>query len=142
MPEFILDYGTPDAARVFAALDQFTQGYIEAMYWTSASTPDDGDLDGATFAELAPEALKDAIEDCTGFIKATGADLDEACDNGRINGYDMHRAGVDFWLTRNGHGAGFWDRGLGAVGDRLSEIARVYGTRDLYRGDDGRVYAS
>ncbi len=35
--------------------------------------------------------------------------------------------GHDFALTRNGHGAGFWDRGLGALGDRLTASAKPYG---------------
>ena len=35
--------------------------------------------------------------------------------------------GHDLWLTRNGHGAGFWDRGLGELGERLSEAARSLG---------------
>jgi hypothetical protein len=31
----------------------------------------------------------------------------------------MEQAGIDFWLTRNRHGAGYWDRGLGITGDKL-----------------------
>jgi hypothetical protein len=50
------------------------------------------------------------------------------------------RAGHDFWLTRNGHGAGFWDRGLGTLGNRLSAAAKVYSGCDLFVGDDARVY--
>ena len=51
-------------------------------------------------------------------------------------------AGHDFWLTRCGHGAGFWD------GDRpepaatvLTKASKAYGEVDLYIGDDGKVYA-
>lgn len=55
---------------------------------------------------------------------------------------DVEHAGHDFWLTRNGHGAGFWDRGMGEVGDRLSAKAEKWGTVDLYIGDDGQVWAS
>jgi hypothetical protein len=56
------------------------------------------------------------------------------------------QVGHDFWLTRNGHGAGFWDRfsgGQGATyGRLLTQAAEAYGTCDLYIGDDGRVHAS
>lgn len=52
------------------------------------------------------------------------------------------RAGHDFWLTRCGHGAGFWDRGLGDIGCKLTEAASVYGSVDLYIGDDGLIYAA
>ncbi len=33
----------------------------------------------------------------------------------------------DFVLTANRHGAGFWDRGLGKLGERLTEMAHGYG---------------
>lgn len=52
----------------------------------------------------------------------------------------IYVAGIDFWLTRNGHGAGFWDRGLGDVGTRLTCAAHNYGSVDLYAGDDGLIY--
>jgi hypothetical protein len=35
--------------------------------------------------------------------------------------------GHDFYLTRESHGAGFWDRGLGELGDYLTGIAKSYG---------------
>jgi len=44
--------------------------------------------------------------------------------------------GHDFYLTRERHGAGFWDRGLGELGDYLTDIAHAYGEAEqLY--DDG-----
>lgn len=49
-------------------------------------------------------------------------------------------AGHDFWLTRNGHGAGFWDRGLGDLGTRLAMSARAYGSQTLMLGHDGKIY--
>ena len=54
--------------------------------------------------------------------------------------YDLEQHGHDFALTRNGHGAGYWDRGLGKVGDKLSKAADSYGDCDLY-AHDGKVYA-
>ena len=35
--------------------------------------------------------------------------------------------GHDFILTRNGHGTGFWDRGLGEIGDTLTKWAQTFG---------------
>lgn len=43
--------------------------------------------------------------------------------------------GHDFWMTRNGHGVGFWDRGLGDEGDALSEIAREFGEAHVWFAD-------
>lgn len=43
--------------------------------------------------------------------------------------YDRNELfGHDFYLTREGHGAGFWDRGLGDLGDYLTRIADSYGS--------------
>lgn len=46
----------------------------------------------------------------------------------------------DFWLTRNGHGSGFWDGDYGHIGDQLTAIAKTFGNVDLYVGDDGLIY--
>lgn len=35
-------------------------------------------------------------------------------------------------------GAGFWDRGYGALGDKLTKAAKVYGTSDIYVGEEER----
>lgn len=137
MPEFILDHGDAVSAKRFAALDSFTQGYIEAMFFTSTGTGDDGDLEDASFAELAPSALASILEDCADFQKSFCEDLDEISDTYHVD-YSQH--GHDFWLTRNRHGAGFWDRGYGELGDRMTKMAYTYGSRDLYRGDDGSIY--
>ena len=51
-------------------------------------------------------------------------------------------AGGDFWQTRYRHGAGFWDRGMGELGELLTAAAHAYGTCDLYVGDDGQVHAA
>jgi hypothetical protein len=53
--------------------------------------------------------------------------------------YNESRAGNDYWYTRNDHGTGYWDRGLGEPGDKLAAAAR-YSERNLYRGDDGLLY--
>lgn len=53
--------------------------------------------------------------------------------------------GHDFWLTRNGHGCGFWDRNdcLPAdAGQRLTAASEKCGEYYLYVGDDGIVYGS
>ena len=54
---------------------------------------------------------------------------------------DWEHAGHDFWLTRNGHGTGYWDRDMGSVGARLTEAAKSFGEVYLYLGDDELVYS-
>jgi hypothetical protein len=156
MPQYHLDYN--DNARTWNALDAFTQGYIECLFFTEHSPAysfadieddpkawqhalEEGQSDGqipgdATFADLSPDALARCVEDCREFQEANAELLAKACE---VAGYDMERAGNDYWLTRNGHGAGFWDRGLGDVGDKLSDAAR-YSTVDVCLGDDNMVH--
>lgn len=136
MPEFILERGDVDAAKRFAALDAFTQGYLEAAFFTSTGHLEDGDLEDASLAELADAAWQSAAADCTKFQADNSQALSDAYT---LEDYDSEKAGRDFWFTRNGHGTGFWDRGLGDVGDTLCAAAR-WSERNLYRGDDGRIY--
>lgn len=53
------------------------------------------------------------------------------------NVFEQH--GQDFALTRNGHGAGFWDRSYGELGDKLSDAASVYGEHSVLTSDGPTV---
>lgn len=139
MPEFILDRGAPAASRRYAALDDFTRGYIEAMFFTETGTGDDGEMEHVTLDDLAPETWAKLEADCRAFQEANADDLAEACDTVAAEGYDMEAAGRDYWYSRNGHGVGYWDRQLGAIGDKLHAVAKHHAV-DLYLGDDGRLY--
>lgn len=136
MPEFILDYGTREAAERFAKLDGFTQGYVEGLFFTW--TGNDGDPGDANLDQLSEDAWKQIIEDCADFAASNADNIYNA--HSLRHDYDDHRAGVDFLFTRNRHGTGFWDRGLGDVGDELTKNAHPYGSCDLYLGDDGKLY--
>lgn len=52
--------------------------------------------------------------------------------------------GHDFALTRAGHGAGFWDRGTGEVGEALSRASKPHGNIGimvpLARDEDGNLH--
>jgi hypothetical protein len=115
--------------------DGFCAAYLACALW--ASQDDDGEPMDALYdaTDLSPEAVQSMQDDCRAFIDGNMADLVAI-------GFDPARAGHDFWLTRNGHGAGFWDRGYGDPGDRLTEACKPYGTSDLYIGDDGKIYVS
>lgn len=108
-------------------LDDFTRAYIEAALWSSTdnSDPSGGDpLDlNYDVGDLTSAALDRAIKDSKSFQKDNAKLLAQAGDEAQ-NGHD-------FWLTRNRHGAGFWDRGYGEVGDKLTEAAHAYGSVDL-----------
>lgn len=113
--------------------DAFTRDYFNAMEWTDCTSdnPELRDADGFSDA-----LVKSSEQACTDFQEANAEDL--AAYQEAIG----YTGGVDFWLTRNGHGAGFWDRGLNNLGDRLSAASKVYGGVDLYAGDDGMIYGT
>lgn len=120
------------------ALDAFTRAYIEAALWSS--TDDDGNPLDRGEHELADETRAQMIADCKAFQDQHDPLIFQAEDSAVP--YDYERAGHDFWLTRCGHGAGFWDRGLGEIGDKLTDAAKSFGNVDLYIGDDGLIYAA
>lgn len=128
-----------EGKRTIASLDSFTRGYIVAAFWTNdddapggcdyrhTSRPDE------CFAQLSVEALNAMIDDCARFQDFNSALLAMA-------GTDEQN-GIDFWLTRNGHGAGFWDRGYEeSVGAALTSACKTFGESNLYTGDDGKLY--
>jgi hypothetical protein len=117
----------------------FIDAYVECALWSTIEYDGEGNggdpLDENYMPDdLAPEALTEMRKDCLSFIWTNRAAL-------RESGQDAGQSGHDFWLTRNGHGAGFWDRGLGDVGEELTRASKPYGSCDLYVGDDGRIYA-
>lgn len=116
--------------------DEFLKGYIDAALWTSDEHPGIGEWTdrGGTWSHenIDPDTLACMAADCAQFVSKARKWLSSAGD--------AHRNGVEFWLTRNGHGAGFWDRGYGRTGDRLTTVAQTFGEFTLYVGDDGTIY--
>ena len=114
-------------------LQNFIDGYTECLLWSSM------DENGENFEpfELSEAAIKKCKSDCLEFIVGNLLDLQEyATRYEPLSARPWECAGHDFWLTRNGHGAGFWDRGLGELGERLSKAAKVYGCVDPWLNDD------
>lgn len=121
------------AAREYCE-DEFFVSYVEAVYFTEAGEDSEIDPD----APLSEETRGSFRVDCEVFQRDNAALLARAY---AVDGYTPAQAGQDYWLTRNGHGCGFWDRGLGAVGDALSRAARDAGGVDVYQNDAGEVEA-
>ncbi len=106
---------------------RFIDAYLECAVWADLE-------EGETHTEWSQEALQQAHRDCNQFIAENTDDL----QNG-----SAEQAGHDLWLTRNGHGAGFWDRPeLWEDGsdERLTEAAHRLGECYFYVGDDGLTY--
>lgn len=112
-------------------MDEFTKSYVETALWSTDEV--------FKLEDLAPETLTKMEDDCRRFQEENEADL-TTFSHPRYSASEM--GGHDFWLTRNGHGAGFWDGDWReGVEDRLTEAARRFGECNLYAGDDGKIYA-
>lgn len=122
-------------------LRDFIDGYIECALWSTGGEFEGEHLENFDDFDLNPDArpilekhciefMGDNIIDLLGFVKRYKPKTDHtpwAC------------AGHDFWLTRHRHGAGFWDRGLGALGERLTEVAHACGEVNLFIDESGEV---
>lgn len=126
----------------------FAHSYILAALWSSndESRPDGGDPIDENYSsdDLCISAKNRMYRDCRAFMRANYEDLMLACAlySPREGYAGMELAGHDFWLTRNGHGVGFWDRREleeGGVGERLTEACKREGEANIYV-DDGKIY--
>lgn len=116
-------------------LDTFTRSYIEAALWSSMDNSDDqgGEPLDANFslADIAPDTLARIEADCRAFQRDNAADI----------GHEFERSGHDFWLTRNHHGAGFWDGDWQHdAGKRLTAASHAAGEFGLSVGDNGLLH--
>ena len=112
-------------------IDTVLHHYIVCALWSS--TDDDGDpLDHYDIEDIDPDTLEAMRADVIDFLEDNREILEES-------GLSDDIIGDDFWLTRNRHGAGFWDRGLGEIGQKLTNVCHFYGEIDLYVSDNGKV---
>lgn len=120
---------------------RFLSGYTTALYWSSSDTVDGEDvtLDQYPTSTQADDHCRAA---CLAFFTANMGDVYSAATAYKSPDHDgLELAGHDFALTRNGHGAGFWDGDLpDDLGARLTEASKVAGECWPYLGDDGTVY--
>ena len=130
----------------YDSLCDFTDAYIECALWSSVVDDVDGEegeiTDDHGREDISEETLATMRADCKAFFEANEEAL--LCDGGptgKDGSSQAAMAGHDFWMTRCGHGAGFWD------GDWpepqatiLDKAARAFGNVDLYVGDDGLIY--
>jgi len=126
-------------------LDDFTQGYVEALFRTSqmlvrgCRIP----MDAYGFSDLAPETLALILKDCAAY-QAHRA-FDPLRDLPGVSGVEsLRNAGREFWHVRSGqedycHGfkPGDWPD---FSAEPLNAAARAFPPLTPYLGDDGKVY--
>ena len=115
--------------------DAFFQSYLITALWSSTISEGEenepGERDGDAFdahfsiADFSEEALQTLRAHAFSFWSRMWYHLDH--EEGRKGEKpDAVQAGHDFWLTQNGHGAGFWDGDYPTYGDTFTKLAKCY----------------
>lgn len=113
--------------------------YLTTALWTDMDEEGRPLDQNHNIEEFAPEAIQKAQRDLAKFFRLANMErlLEDLPEGGE------EQVAHDFWLTRNHHGAGFWDRAE-LYGEheakRLTEISGYFGETDVVIGDDGRLY--
>lgn len=116
------------------ALNGAARSALATLLWSST------DFDGEPLDDAEPSAELCAVvaRDWRRFItaaEAAGFDPEQHRTGalGSVDGDATDYAAHDFILTRNRHGAGFWDGGWAAPwGDRLTALADQFGELEIY----------
>jgi len=106
--------------------------YIMSMLWSTQNpaTEEEEYLDeNYSIENISPELEKASKNDLRKFIEANKDDI-------KSTGMTPEMLGHDLWLTREHHGAGFWDRGYGEAGERMTKFAHDLKGIDLELNDD------
>jgi len=109
-------------------VNKILDGYIETALWSSG---DDGEFDEKTIHDVDDASKNVAKNDILQFINQANENAKD-----ELNSYDESQLGHYLWLSRNGHGAGFFDDN----NDKLQDIARSMKEKNVYTGDDGIIY--
>ena len=117
-------------------IEPFVKSYLATAEWVECDSPSKG------FTKIAKQ---NAIDDCSIFINMIFENFtkDEATKIISLEGNDVPRlAGHDFYLTRNNHGTGFWDRDeynniAKNASNKLTALAQVLGTSQAYKSRGG-----
>lgn len=123
-------------------IDEMTEGYIQVALWADCAGNCDCDCDCDCDCEPGGREHLDVLPDdrayvrrlCALFVEQNRSDCEAYCERlgdwsgaadslGRDSYSASERLGHDLRYTSSGHGTGFWDRGLGEVGERLASAA-------------------
>lgn len=108
-------------------MNRIKESYIECALWSSIGK--DGEPIEGILSEEARIEMETDVDKFMLLLEKENIDRSEWTDE---------ELGHDFWLSRNGHGTGFWDRGKSG-GDILHKLAKSFGEVYLYE-DSGFIY--
>ena len=113
--------------------DMFTSSYIETALWSSSDESEEPLDKNYSAKDIDPNTIKRMGNDAFEFLR----------QNWELVKMNLIEAGHDFWLTRNGHGAGFWDGDWPKeAGEILTKNAHAFGGYNLFVGDDNEIYGA
>lgn len=138
------DWRTRGGFDPYTETSPFVKGYVRCALWSS--TEEDGTPLDERFLphDIHPDSMRAIVEDCNVFSRLMLSPIIAAC--GEVDGetaYTRESVGHDFWLTRNGHGTGFWDRTETVpewARERMDKLSRCFGEANLYLGNDGYLH--
>lgn len=143
MTSNLIDYPLDDPPSLPELPAEFWAGYLIALAFTATVDDPEGRGDPAFSApgcDIRDAVTADDVEailiaigkrdelryDCADFYRSAAPLLVD---------WNLDDAGQDFHLSRNGHGAGYFDR-PDRNGYRLHELAKQWGTAELWRSAD------
>lgn len=119
-------------------IDDVLDSYYETAFWTEGDNDfdneiqdDNNKLNNKSISDISDKSKEQSKNDIIEFIKKAKEIAPE-----ELSTYNEKSLGHNIWLSRNGHGAGFFDDN----NDQLQQIARDMKSVNMYVGDDGQVY--
>lgn len=102
--------------------------YLATALWTE-------ELDHLGISDFSESDIEVATLELQHFLELAGSFL----EGSPATASDI---GHDFWLSRNGHGVGFWDRPelYGTQGKVLTDLAETYRPAHVFVTDSGAPY--
>lgn len=123
-------------------MEKFLNAYLECMLWCSSDLNDETDRSFESVGygpdDIEPATMEAIKADCAAFLESAGDLVSQ--DNYIGSGNYLERAGHDFWLTRNRHGAGFWDGDWEkTAGKKLTDLSHPYGDFYLFVNEENKI---
>lgn len=118
--------------------DDDFRSYLQTILWSETDEDSDPLDDSYDVDDFDHEGSQQQRKECESFI----AENREAVDFLLENGIEMSTILHNFWLTRCGHGSGFWDspEKFDPYTEQLTDSSKRYGEKWVYIGDDGVIY--
>lgn len=110
--------------------NKILSSYLETALWAE-SGDNDMELNHKTIHDFSKTAIQASKNDINKFIELAQQQAPE-----ELSAYSSEMLGHKIWLSRNGHGSGFFDEN----NDKLQEIARSLKPAEIYVGEDKQIY--